>query len=109
MHLKALTSLQTLNLSDTQVTDAGLAYLQGLTRLKRLALGPKITDAGLAHVRGLTQLGGLNLYGPRITDAGLVHLKGLTQLEYVDLQGTKVTEAGVEDLQRALPKVKIYH
>ena len=43
----------------------------------------------------------------RLTDKGLQHLKRLSQLQTLDVSGTKVTDAGTDDLQRALPKVKI--
>lgn len=65
--------------SDPQpkVTDAGLAYLQGVPQLQSLDLAScrQITDAGLAHLRGLTQLKTLNVDGARITDSGLVHVR----------------------------------
>ena len=41
----------------------------------------QVTDAGLEHLKGLTQLQGLSLSGTQVTDAGLEHLKGLTQLQ----------------------------
>ncbi len=44
-------------LRPTQDPDAGLAHLQGLTRLQKLYLGgTQVTDAGLAHMQGLTQM-----------------------------------------------------
>ena len=42
-----------------------------------------------------------------VTGAGLAHLKGLTRLTNLNLAGTGVTDAGVQDLQEALPKVRI--
>ena len=39
-----------------------------------------ITDAGLVHLKGLSKLETLNLMSTEITDAGLVHLKGLSNL-----------------------------
>ena len=48
----------------TKVTDAGLEHLKGLTKLRFLELtNARVTDAGLAHLRGLTQLEDLQLYG----------------------------------------------
>jgi len=78
-----LTQLQTLDLSHSKVTDAGLEHLKGLTRLQTLALSEcmKVTDAGLERLKGLTQLQTLVLTRTQVTDAGLEHLKGLTQLE----------------------------
>ena len=45
MHLRGLNKLQSLNLSLTQVTDAGLLHLQGMTQLEVLDLtGTQVTD-----------------------------------------------------------------
>ena len=61
-----------LDLSDTSVSDAGLAHLSGLTGLQRLYLSDTgVTDAGLAHLTGLTGLHVLYLYRTRVTDAGV--------------------------------------
>jgi hypothetical protein len=102
-------------------------------RLTELWLGgPKITDAGLAQLREMTGLTTLGLYHARITDAGLVHPERLTGLETLDLSGTQVTDkglaclrglsglrrlflldappvtrVGVQELQEALPSLKI--
>ena len=91
-----------------KISDAGLADIKGLTKLKVLNLGgTNITDAGLVHLVGLTKLETLNLGGTQISDAGLVHLKGLTNLEKLDLAGAKVTSAGVTEFRQALPDCKI--
>ena len=66
-------------------SDADLVPLERLTRLERLYLGEKpITDAGLAHVAKLRRLKTLFLPA-RITDAGMAHLAELTDLEDLDL------------------------
>lgn len=92
----------------TQITDADLEQLKGLTMLQELQLwGTQITDAGLKHLKGLTTLQTLQLQDTQITDAGLEHLKGLRQLQELHIERTQVTDAGVQDLQNALPKLKI--
>ena len=49
---KELAGLETLRLASTQVTDAGLVHLKGLTSLAHLNLtGTQITDAGLAKFK----------------------------------------------------------
>jgi Leucine-rich repeat (LRR) protein len=51
VHLKGLTSLQTLNLSGS-ITDSGLVHLKGLTNLQQLYLeDTQITDAGVADLQ----------------------------------------------------------
>jgi len=52
VNLKGLTNLQSLDLYDTQVTDAGLVHLAGLTNLGWLYLhGTQVTDAGVAELQ----------------------------------------------------------
>ena len=95
-HLKRLAGLQTLLLNNTQVTDAGLAHLKGLAGLQQLVLsGTQVTDAGLAHLKGLTELQVLGLSDTLVADAGLAHLKGLTGLQWLALDRTEVTDAGL--------------
>ncbi len=49
-----------------------------------------VTDAGLVHVAGLTGLEVLDLHDTYVGDAGLEHLKGLTNLQSLDLNGTDI-------------------
>ena len=99
-YLEGLTQLQSLNLSDTKVTDTGLEHLKGLTQLQKLWLhDTKVSDAGLEYLKGLTQLQSLNLSDTNVSDTGLEHLKGLTRLLYLGLNNTKVSDAGLEHLK----------
>jgi Leucine-rich repeat (LRR) protein len=101
VHLNGLTNLQTLGLSNTEVTGDGLIHLKEVTGLQELYLyGTQVTDAGLEHLKGLTSLQGLNLGDTTVTDVGLVHLKGLTSLQGLNLAGTKVSDVGLEHLKR---------
>ncbi len=89
-----------------KVTDAGLAWLQGLSQLGRLILDtqPDISDAGLDHLQGLKQLYQINLNGTGVTDAGLAKLKELDKLFWLGLRRTRVTDAGLVHLQ-GLPRL----
>jgi Leucine Rich Repeat (LRR) protein len=108
VHLQGLTELQELDLSGTQVTDAGLVHLEGLIQLESLdLLGTQVTDAGLVHLRGLTRIKSLNLGNTRVTDAGLIHVHGLVQLQGVYIVGTQVTYTGVLKFVKALPNCEI--
>ena len=98
----------TVGFDASQITDAGLEHLDGLSQLQLLSLADtQVTDAGLEHLKGLSQLQELWLDRTQVTDAGLEHLKGLSQLQELWLNGTKVTEAGVAKLRKSLPKCKI--
>ena len=50
-HLSKLSSIQTLGLGGTNVSDAGLAQLSGLKSLGRLVVGRGVTNAGIAAIR----------------------------------------------------------
>jgi len=94
------------------VDDAELADLSTeLTAFPQLEslqfTSARITDAGLAHLKGLSRLRRLALENAAVTDAGLTHLKALTDLEELDLKGTKVTDTGVRGFQKAMPRAKV--
>jgi internalin A len=67
----------------------------------------EITDAGLASLRGLSRLRELELRQTPVSDDGLTHLHGLRTLGELDLRDTGVSLAGVLALQRSLPKRKL--
>ena len=104
-----------LSLSDTAVTDAGMACLAGLTELRNLHLGPKITDAGLAHVAGMTKLQELGFHGghqyPKVNGSGLVHLAGMSELQRLDLGYLPLTDDGMAEMAgpAGLRELLVYH
>ncbi len=102
VRLGNLTRVDTLAFGPTEVSDAGLAHLDRLTRLRWLTISgrpPRSTDKLLGQLKVLTRLQGLNLDDSDVTDAGLRHLEGLTNLELLGLGGTGVTDAGLKHLQ----------
>ena len=68
-----------------------------------------LTDAGLANLKTMTKLKWLRLTHARITDAGLVYLEGMVNLQTLILYDTQITEAGVQRLKKALPNVRFYY
>jgi hypothetical protein len=50
-YLKNLSTIQTLGLAGTNVSDVGLAHLNGLKRLGRLVVGRGVTNAGITAFR----------------------------------------------------------
>jgi Leucine-rich repeat (LRR) protein len=127
-HLEGCKSLQSLDLSSTQVTDEGLksikdlpclqtlilvscdsvtsAGLKGVKRLLSLNLSRSkdwnspggVTDANLEGLKDLHSLETLDLTGNRVGDEGLNHLRGLRSLQRLFLSQTAVTDAGMECL-----------
>jgi hypothetical protein len=108
--LAQLTRLEGLNLRATGIPDRAVAWLARCFGRQdfRVTYKSKVTDAALADLRQLTRLKWLDLGMTEITDFGLRHMETLKDLEVVDLSGTLVTEQGVKKLQQALPKCKVY-
>jgi len=91
--------LRVVNLHGTQITDAGLKHLQGLTKLEELYLTETATtDAGLKHLQRLVRLRSLFLRDTKITDEGLKHLQAMENLYQLRLQRTAITDAGLAHL-----------
>jgi len=108
--LAGIPTLEELEICSGRITDAGLAHLTKLPRLRYLRIwGPlcretgdihsKITDAGMVHVGRISSLKTLNISYLHITDAGLAHLAKLPNLEGLDLFNTLVTDEGMAHLK----------
>jgi len=110
-YFRGMSELRRLNLHGSYVEDSDLQYLQNLTRLENLDVGciygedGGITDDGLAFIAGLTRLKKLNLDGSAVTGPGLTRLASPSQLRELSLKCTNVTDAGLDSLQ-GLPAVE---
>ncbi|MCF6313349.1 MAG: hypothetical protein L3J39_12950 [Verrucomicrobiales bacterium] len=97
-----------LDLSKTEVGDAGLKRLAKFERLVKLDLhGTAVTGAGLKSLQGLKHLRYLNLYGSQVADEGLQLLGKMKSLKEVYLWDSKVSAKGVKRLKQALPGVEV--
>jgi formylglycine-generating enzyme required for sulfatase activity len=92
--------LVVLYLRDASVTDAGLAAIEGLTRLKTLSVmsSKTVDDAALVHLRGLTELRSIWLNWTPVTGTGLKHLSNLPQLRTLGLVATKLDGGNLKEL-----------
>jgi len=85
-----------------------MKHLRGLTHIEGIRLtNARITDAGLGQLKGLRNLRYMGLAGTRITDAGLEHLQDLRHLKTLSLGNTRVTDDGLTQLKASLPNCKI--
>ncbi len=102
-HLARVRSLRSLYLVSCRgITGSGLAHLRAVTGLEYLDLsGTNVGDPALAHIAAIRSLLFLRLTDTRLTDAGLRHLTSLRNLQDLDLRGTQVTAAGVAALRAA--------
>jgi Leucine-rich repeat (LRR) protein len=103
-----LPKLESLNLWNTQFTDAGAKRLSELKSLRELNLDNlwNISDVALEAAGQLPELRFLHVGGTSITDEGLVHLKGLQNLETIHLTKTVLSPEAVDGLKAALPNLK---
>lgn len=90
--------LNTLDLSETPITDQGLRLIKNLTHLKRLNLSEtKITDQGILWLLKMTRLKTLNLQGTSVSDSGLLKyfVHHFPNMQELSLQMSEVTANGV--------------
>jgi hypothetical protein len=104
-HLERLTRLEELWLEDSDIGDAGLNRLGGLTELHSLSVlsngdeESPVTNLGIAHLARLKHLEALELSCSEVTDAGLIPLGQMQQLRSLRLDRTKVTGRGLVHLK----------
>jgi hypothetical protein len=98
-----LVEVDTLDLSDTDITDAGLEYIRDLPSVRFLFLRrTTVTDAGVMCILRLQTIEWLDLSETAVTDAGVRWLSALPALTVLYLEGTRVTTEAVWDLIGAL-------
>ncbi|CAI5460305.1 unnamed protein product [Closterium sp. Yama58-4] len=83
----AASSLRSLNLKGTHVTDAGLEFLAPLSWLKVLVLPGMITDAGLEHIRSLPALEELDISDSVLTEESVALLHKFPRLRLIKAEG----------------------
>jgi len=123
--VKQVPDMEHLVLTNTSVTDAGVARLVANTKLRNLIIcycdltklvgkgaahrngSPKLDGNGLAALAQLPNLKEIQLVGTPTTDETLRSFYGLKQLVYLTLEKTQVTEQGVAELRKQLPSCKI--
>jgi hypothetical protein len=95
--LEKLPEIEWIGLHDSDISEAELDHLKGLTKLRRLGLAHlRLDDASLKRIEDMTTIEILFLMENPITDAGLDHLRKMTRLKELGLGQTKVADAGME-------------
>lgn len=103
LDLARMPQLQKLDLSQTRISDQGLAYLKTAPRLVEvnLAYAEKIGDPAHAVIKNWKHLRKLNLRGTVIADETAASAASLPELEVLDIADTIVGDVGVEALAAA--------
>jgi len=95
-----LGKLSELDLSGSQVIDAGLAEIAGLTELRIVGLPPAATDAGFAKLTGITGLEKLYVGQTRIMGASFEHFS-FDALTTLDATRAPLTDRALAALKTA--------
>lgn len=101
-------NIRSLWLSDTKISDRGLACLSNAYSLTELRLDDdaKVTDAGVLNLAKLRGLERLSLRGTSITDKSLaIIVRCFPNLKSLNLEDTQITNLGLRELNE-LPKLK---
>jgi hypothetical protein len=111
-HLAGLTALEQLDLQGAQLSDAGVAALAELKQLHTLLLNgaageSTLTDASVAHLLGMTRLRQLWLQNTGLTEAGVRRLLALPALKGLVLSSSAIPEGLPAKLQRQRPEVQL--
>lgn len=123
-------SITSLNLADTSITDAAIVSLSGLP-LTMLRVGrTEVTSQGLRSIPNtvkvlsleglpvgdedifiladrMTSLANLNLRDTLVTDAGIPALLRMSTLKQLSLRGTEISPEGIARLKQGLPSVTV--
>lgn len=104
-HLK-LSRLEFLNVTQTQITDAGMREIAEIKTLKKLHIKrcKRITDLGVAAICKLDGLEEFHASDTLITDNSLVHLASLKKLVYLQIiHCPNITNHGIQKFIRQRP------
>jgi hypothetical protein len=98
-HLRSLHRLRRLRLQFTSIKGPGLVHLSGLRSLRHLEPMYDLTDEGAAALSSLRLLDELSIVTTNLTDDGIAHLAPLTQLKDLALNASELTEVGLARLK----------
>ena len=98
VNLSTNTSIKSLNLNDTNITDNAMSEIVKLKLQKLYLRKTKITNLGLSYLRNLTSLKELNLSFTFVVDCGILLLSDMTSLEVLDVSCTRISLAAIKHL-----------
>ncbi len=100
--------IRILYLQNSGIKNESLIHLKRLSKLELLDVSNTlVTNDGLRHIGEADSITFLHLKDNQIDDEELVHLRPLKWLKHLDLRGTQVTAEGIRQLQAALPVCRI--
>ncbi len=102
-------TIESISLVNSDLTDAGIKSLMTLPKLRRLSLqGTQITDAGIKQLCALKNIVALNLKETKITEAVITDLETLPNLQSLTLSKGQLSAEAKKKLGDALPSLRFY-
>ncbi len=107
-HLGHITTLESLNIVATKLSDEWIAPLGKLTNLKSLRFtnNGKLSDAGLEQLAGLKNLESFSFVGTAMKGHAYAKFEGWTKLTRVSHRGSSIDDEGLKQLCEHLPNLE---
>ena len=100
--------LNNLILTDTAVSDAGLANISRLKHINTLRLdGTNVTDQGVKQIARLPELQSLHLAGTAVSNDGIPALSNSTNLRTLGLTGTEITDDALRHIGESIQELSL--
>ncbi len=112
--LGALTELERFQIDGHGVNSETLPAVLGMKKLRYLTLNIAHADKTAAgdvefkKLEALKDLQELSVFGWQITDASLPTIRGFEKLEFLELRYTNVKKSSADQLQKEMPKCRIF-
>ena len=94
-----LQGLQSLFITNNQISDAGIQQLPQVKLVELTLGGTKITDESLKHFSNSSDLNTLNVGKTAVSDRGLQYVSQFKKLERLYLHETQITDEGMQQIQ----------
>ncbi|MEO0000511.1 MAG: hypothetical protein RL766_557 [Bacteroidota bacterium] len=95
-----------LKLNEIKLESDELQFLSELKHLNTLQLsGTNLTDAGLMQIKDLPDLQNLNLYGTQVTDQSLEVIGRLKNIRTINLWNTRMTHTAIRQFSKQHPEI----
>jgi len=99
-YLAKLSKLDTVDFSESDLSDSGLSHLRGLNLQRLMLCDTKVTDVGIHHLRGMTNLDVLYIDRTSVGDDAMAALASLPRLAHLLASETHVGDAGANSIAK---------
>lgn len=112
--LVPLKNLERFHMDGYAINSESISVVLGMKKLKHLGLDIPLPDkiaagdAEFKKLEALPELQGLHVFGWQLTDESIPTIRSFKKLEFIELRNTNMKKASAEQLQKDLPKCRIF-